>query len=117
MSTHSVEGDAVLAALHQLRATLECLGDDIRLAREACDRHQRERRNPKAWHAIVEAEEDPRLLDLLNNTAAELAELNGGYRLALARVLRDEGLTLTRIAGILHVSRQRVAALLATPVS
>src|SRR3954451_4060490 len=100
MSTYGVDGDAVLAALHRLRTTLERLGDDIRYAREACDRHERERRNPKAWHAIVEAEGDPRLVDLLNSIAMELAETNGSYRLAVARVLRDEGLTLTRIAGI-----------------
>src|SRR3954451_7975624 len=116
MSTYGVDGDAVLAALHRLRATLERLGDDIRYAREGCDRHERERRNLKGWHAIVE-EGDPRLVDLLNNIAVELAEVNGGYRLAVGRALRDEGLTLTRIAGILCVTRQRVATLLAAPPS
>jgi plasmid maintenance system antidote protein VapI len=65
----------------------------------------------------VQAGEDPRLVDLLNDIATELAEVNGGYRLAVARVLRDEGLTLTRIAGTLRVTRQRVATLLAGEVA
>lgn len=60
---------------------------------------------------IVEAEPSPRTVELLSLNMAILETVGAELRAAQAAALRDEGLTLTAIAELFGVSRQRVSAL------
>jgi hypothetical protein len=61
---------------------------------------------------IAEREQRPFLVELLTMNLAALQSAGNVLRTVTARALRDEGLTMDRIAELFGVSRQRVSALL-----
>jgi DNA-directed RNA polymerase specialized sigma subunit len=107
--------DALLAALVELRATLDGIGGELRHLHAMTDRPLQQRAEGAAWHSILAAEDHPRLTDVLNRLAANVTDINARYRTALATSLYKEGLTMQGIAEVLGVTRQRVAALLTSP--
>jgi hypothetical protein len=106
-----VEVDAVLSALHRVRSTLRGVEGRIKQILDAIDSHTGQRHEGKDWR-VVACVEAPPLVDLLNGIATEVAHANAAYRVALARSLHEESLSMERIATVLGVSRQRVSALL-----
>lgn len=65
---------------------------------------------------IVADEPRPLIVELITENIDTLNDAGSAFRRAEAAALRDEGLTVERIAGLFGVSRQRVSALLQVPV-
>lgn len=61
---------------------------------------------------LVAAEEPPRIVELLSTNMATLETAGAELRVAQAIALRQEGLTIERIAELFGVTRQRISALL-----
>ena len=61
---------------------------------------------------LVEAEDSPRVVELLTSNMAVLETVGAELRASLALALRDEGLTIEAIGGLFGVTRQRISALL-----
>lgn len=61
---------------------------------------------------LVEAEEQPRMVELLSSNMATLETAGAEFRAAEAMALRAEGMTIEAIAGLFGVTRQRISALL-----
>ncbi len=61
---------------------------------------------------LVEAEESPRVVELITSNMAALETVGAELRASLALALREEGLTIEAIAGLFGVTRQRISALL-----
>ncbi|MEZ5258799.1 MAG: hypothetical protein R2705_18460 [Ilumatobacteraceae bacterium] len=59
---------------------------------------------------LIEAEESPRVVELITANKAALETVGADLRASLA--LRDDGLTIDAIAGLFGVTRQRISALL-----
>ncbi|MCH7789535.1 MAG: hypothetical protein IH940_08845 [Acidobacteria bacterium] len=64
---------------------------------------------------VVRGEEEPRIVELLSETATTLNTVGAELRAAKALALRAEGLTIDSIAELFGVSRQRISALLRQP--
>ncbi len=62
--------------------------------------------------ALVEAEEQPRMVELLSANLTVLETAGAEFRAAEALALRSEGLTIEAIANLFGVTRQRISALL-----
>lgn len=63
----------------------------------------------------VQAEPGPLVVELLTSSIDRLADAGSRWRRAEARVLHEEGASMTRIAQLFGVSRQRISALLRPP--
>jgi transcriptional regulator len=61
---------------------------------------------------LVEAEESPRVVELISANMASLETVGAELRASLALALREEGLTIETIAELFGVTRQRISALL-----
>lgn len=61
---------------------------------------------------LVEAEETPRMVELISTNMANLETAGAEFRAAEALALRAEGLTIEAIAVLFGVTRQRISALL-----
>jgi hypothetical protein len=61
---------------------------------------------------IVTREDGPLVVELLSETIALLHAASGPFRRDEARALHDEGVTITRIASLFGVTRQRVSEIL-----
>ncbi len=62
--------------------------------------------------ALVQAEQRPRVVELLSTNMATLESAGAELRAAQALALRVEGLTIETIADLFGVTRQRISALL-----
>ncbi|HWD66271.1 MAG TPA: hypothetical protein VG405_13985 [Solirubrobacteraceae bacterium] len=65
-----------------------------------------------ALRDIVPKEKPPLLVELLTQSAENLAAYGSRVRRLEARALHQEGLTMEQIAGLFRVTRQRVSTLL-----
>jgi DNA-directed RNA polymerase sigma subunit (sigma70/sigma32) len=105
-------GDPVLAAWGELVTALEqnqhCLAQTRRKGEELA----RRRASASGWSEVLLSEESPRLAEAVNESLQRLAEANSQYRLAAARALHDEGITMEAIGKLLGVSRQRISHML-----
>ena len=61
---------------------------------------------------LVEAEETPRMVELISTNMATLETAGAEFRAAEALALRARGLTINAIAELFGVTRQRISALL-----
>ena len=61
---------------------------------------------------LVEAEDTPRMVELISNNMATLETAGAEFRVAEALALRSAGLTIEAIADLFGVTRQRISALL-----
>ena len=61
---------------------------------------------------LVEAEETPRMVELISANMATLETAGAEFRAAEALALRARGLTINAIAELFGVTRQRISALL-----
>lgn len=61
---------------------------------------------------LVEAEQRPRIVELITENIANLETVGGAVRRSQAEALRAHGLTLAAIGDLFGVSRQRVSELL-----
>ncbi|MGB5167480.1 MAG: hypothetical protein WBP49_03635 [Acidimicrobiia bacterium] len=61
---------------------------------------------------LVEAEDTPRMVELISTNMATLETAGAEFRAAEALALRAHGLTIEAIADLFGVTRQRISALL-----
>jgi transcriptional regulator with XRE-family HTH domain len=104
--------DDVLAALDELVAVLN---ETIELNRAAIRRARvirRFRQRGHSYNEIVPMEERPLIVELLTHCLSEVADASSRFRKAEARALYSEGLSMSEIAKLFGVTRQRVAMLL-----
>lgn len=102
----------LIAALHELDVALS---DNIERSREMQKRvrhHHRELSSGSAFRPLVEDEQQPRTVEMLSENIETLHGAGSRLRAAQALALRSEGFTITEIADLFGVTRQRVSALL-----
>jgi hypothetical protein len=107
-----VEEDPVLEALTSLSDAATSSADDLTALNENLQRVRQRRLQGSSWRHIMAESGSPHLLATLTKIVADLGIACGGFRRALALGLRREGLQVTEIGTLFHVSRQRVSALI-----
>lgn len=101
--------------LAALTAIEEAAGTNVERSREVQERARSFRERLLAGDRLadlVEDEERPRTVELLTANLATLETAGSELRAAQALALRDEGLTISAIAELFGVTRQRISALL-----
>jgi hypothetical protein len=106
------EEDPVLEALTNLSDVALSSADDLTALNEDLQRVRQRRLQGSSWRHIMADTSSPHLLATLTKIVADLGRACGGFRRALALGLRSEGLQVTEIGTLFHVSRQRVSALI-----
>lgn len=104
--------DAVLAALDEL---VRVLKETMELNRAAIRRAsviRRLRKRGLSYSEIIPREERPLIIELLTRQLSDVSDASSRFRKAEAQALYSEGLTMSGIASLFGVTRQRVAALL-----
>jgi hypothetical protein len=106
-----IDDDAV-RALVELRVGLERTIDELNTAIVRADQLIEGRRGGRAWLDIVSSEEPPLVIETITRVLTDLGELGSRFRREEALALQRENISITRIAELFRVSRQRVSALL-----
>jgi hypothetical protein len=104
--------DPVLTALDELVRVLNENAALNETAIRRADEIRRLRERGLRYSEIVPLEERPLIVELLTHNLYELSDASSRFRKAEARALYSDGLTMTEIADLFRVTRQRVAALL-----
>jgi uncharacterized protein (DUF3084 family) len=99
-------------ALVALVAEIDVVLAELEQARERAHQLQEERRRGRSWETIVLGEERPLIVEQISSAMASLAGAGGNWRRTQAQALREEGVSINRIAALYGVTRQRVSALL-----
>ncbi len=101
--------------LEALTGIEEAAGDNAARSRQLQHRARVLRRQLQAGAdlvALVEAEDSPRMVELISTNMTTLETAGAEFRAAEALALRAHGLTIEAIAGLFGVTRQRISALL-----
>jgi hypothetical protein len=106
--------DAAIQALLELRAALDRTITDLGAAAERADDLIAQRRSGRTWVEIVSSEKPPLVIETVTGVLDELGELGSRFRREEALALQRENISITRIAEMFRVTRQRVSALLHT---
>lgn len=104
--------ERLLAALRQLDLMIS---DNVARSREIQRRVRhidRKVRSGRSLAETVQAEAEPRTMEMITANIDALQGIGAQLRAAQAQALRDEGLTISAIADLFGVTRQRVSALL-----
>ena len=103
---------ALLEALDDLGAAADANDERSAHIRSAIQHIREQLDAGESLSGIVAEERRPLIVELVTESIDTLNEAGSALRRAEAAALRDEGLTIERIAGLFGVSRQRVSALL-----
>ena len=109
------DDDPVLDALRNLRRVLDESLERNRAAYERAKQLESMRDEGLHYRDIVQMESRPLIVEILTVQLKAVAEASSLFRKAEARALYSEGLTMTEIASLFGVTRQRVAALIDRP--
>jgi hypothetical protein len=104
--------DPVLTALEELVTVLRENTDRNRDVVYRADAIRRFREDGHRYSEIVPMEERPLIVELITQNLKELSNASSNFRRVEARAMYSEGLTMTEIAELFGVTRQRIAALL-----
>lgn len=105
--------DPALEALTTLSAVAARSAHDLNAVNDDLLAMQRHRHQGWSWHQIMSASQGPDSpLSAMARIVGDLRHASAEFRRALARALRVEGMRISDIGSLLHVSRQRVTALL-----
>lgn len=113
----AVEDEPVIAAIDELRASLEQNVEDERALSAELAELRRARLTGRGWRQVLANEGPVPALSLLGRALRRLSEAGSGFRRALALSLVAEGDQLSQVAGRFGVSRQRVYSLVRRPAS
>lgn len=108
----SESADPALSALRALGEQLDRTMAELSQARERVAELERLRAGGASWHAIVEREDRPLIVEALARALDDLGAVGGRFRREEARALQREQVSITRIGKLFGVSRQRVSAIL-----
>lgn len=112
MTNRDAPTERLIDALTQIEAAA---GDNAARSRQLQRRARALRRQLQEGADLVhliEAEQPPRMVELLSTNMATLETAGSEFRAAEALALRSRGLTIERIAELFGVTRQRISALL-----
>jgi len=112
MATHDAPLKRLLAALTEIDAAAR---DNLERSRQLQRRSRKLRQRLEAGGnlvELVEAEDTPRMVELISTNMATLETAGAEFRAAEALALRAQGLTIEAIAELFGVTRQRISALL-----
>ncbi len=110
--TSPATDERLLAALEELD---RMISDNVARSREIQRRvrHiERRIRSGRSLAETVQAESEPRTMEMITTNIDVLQGIGAQLRTAQAQALREEGLTISAIADLFGVTRQRVSALL-----
>lgn len=107
--------ETLLTTLDELMESAEANIVRARLIKQRITHIRREVAAGKSLTSIVEAEPRPLIVELITTNIDALQAEGSHLRWAKAAALRAEGMTVTAIAELFGVSRQRVSALLQQP--
>ena len=112
MTSHDAPIDRLIGARTKIEAAAE---DNAERSRQLQRRARTLRRQLQAGKGLVElvqAEEPPRMVELITTNMATLETAGAEFRAAEALALRAHGPTIEAIAELFGVTRQRISALL-----
>ncbi len=112
MATPATSIERLLAALADIE---DAARDNAERSRQLQRRARRLRQRLHAGESLVElveAEDAPRMVELISANMATLETAGAEFRAAEALALRAHGLTIEAIAELFGVTRQRISALL-----
>ena len=112
MATHDASIERLRDALTDIEAAAK---DNAERSRQLQRRARQLRQQLAAGKDLVErveAEETPRMVELISTNMATLETAGAEFRAAEALALRAHGLTIVAIADLFGVTRQRISALL-----
>ncbi|MDH3463909.1 MAG: hypothetical protein OEM32_09825 [Acidimicrobiia bacterium] len=112
MATHDDPIERLRNALTDIEAAA---GDNAERSRQLQRRANQLRQQLEAGKnlvELVEAEDTPRMVELISTNMATLETAGAEFRAAEALALRARGLTIEAIADLFGVTRQRISALL-----
>ncbi|MBC8091029.1 MAG: hypothetical protein H7Y15_03640 [Pseudonocardia sp.] len=103
--------DEASRALAELIIELKVCIDDLQHALERAEQLLEQRRGGRTWLSIISAESRPLIVERVSTTLESLATSGGRWRREEARALQAESVTITRIAELFGVTRQRISTL------
>ena len=103
--------DEAAQALAGLITELHVCIDGLQHALVRAQQLQEQRRGGRSWLDIISAESRPLIVERVSTTLESLATSGGRWRREEARALRAENVTITRIAELFGVTRQRISTL------
>ena len=112
MTSNDAAIDGLIGALTEIEAAA---GDNAERSRQLQRRARGLRQQLQAGASLVElveAEDSPRMVELISANMAALETAGAEFRAAEALALRAQGLTIEAIAELFGVTRQRISALL-----
>lgn len=107
-----LEDDAAARALEDLLDQLESCQAQLEHARQRAARLLEERRTGRPWLEIVTGESRPLVVESISAVLSSLATAGHAWRRQQAMALREEQVSINRIATLFGVTRQRISALL-----
>ena len=100
------------AALDEVAAAAEEVAADQRMIARRARVMQRQRADGWSWSKILDGDGEPPLIELLRRSGRRLGEAAGRFAQTMASGLSAEGESRRQIARRLHVTHQRVSAML-----
>jgi hypothetical protein len=104
--------DVATGALERLVDELDDCIAELRRARRRAEALLDERRSGRQWLEIVSTESRPLVVESISTVLGSLARAGHEWRREEASALRDENVSINRIAALFGVTRQRISALL-----
>ena len=108
----AASGDAAERALVELVVEIDRCMDELVQARARAERLLVERRSGRAWLDVVTGEHRPLIVERISTVLAALSTAGHTWRREQAAALHAEQVSISRIAALFGVSRQRISALL-----
>lgn len=105
-------GDVAERALEELVVELDRCMDELAQARARAERLLRDRRAGRPWLDVVTSESRPLIVERISTVLATLSAVGHTWRREQAMALREEQVSINRIAALFGVTRQRISALL-----
>jgi DNA-binding ferritin-like protein (Dps family) len=108
------ETDEVLAALADLLAAAEQVEESVQILRKRAALLETARAAGVPYRELVGEEHRPLIAELLTDTIKRFEAAGTRFRQAQALALHREGMTLSQVARLFGLTRQRISTLLRT---
>lgn len=107
--------DPAATALQRLVTEIDSSLAELDQARTRAEALLRERRAGRPWLEVVTAESRPLIVESVSSVLSRLSGAGHEWRREQALALREESVSINRIAALFGVTRQRISALVREP--